>query len=65
MTGDRYAGETFRADFDRHGVRYDLASEPKSKLYEMVQPWVNGNRVRLSELPELVQDNHERGRGAQ
>jgi hypothetical protein len=55
VTGDRYAGETFRMDFARHGVDYALATQPRSKLYEATQPWLNGGRVLLLDVPTLEQ----------
>jgi hypothetical protein len=55
VTGDRYAGETFRADFERHGIHYRLAEQTRSQLYEALQPWLNGSRVLLPDVPVLEQ----------
>ena len=55
VEGDRYAGETFRADFERHGVRYDVCEFTASQLYEALEPPLNGGRVALPDLPELEQ----------
>jgi phage terminase large subunit-like protein len=55
VTGDRYAGETFRADFQRLGIRYQLATQTRSQLYEALQPWLNGQRVLLPDVPVLEQ----------
>src|SRR5471032_3218429 len=55
VTGDAYAGVTFRADFERHGIRYEVATLSRSKLYEAFQPWLNGQRVVLPDVPTLEQ----------
>src|SRR5204863_2815884 len=47
VTGDRYAGETFKAAFERLGVRYDVCGRSKSQLYEALEPRLNGGRVVL------------------
>ena len=53
MCGDRYAGETFRADFQRHGVGYEVSALTKSQLYEALEPRVNAGEVELPDLPKL------------
>lgn len=53
--GDRYAGETFRADFERHGIAYVVSALTKSQLYEALEPVLNGGRVRLPDVAELEQ----------
>lgn len=55
VTGDRYAGETFRADFQRHDVTYNLAGKSKSQLYEALEPRLNGGRVVLLDTGTLEQ----------
>lgn len=55
VTGDKYAGETFVRDFQRHGIRYVTASKPKSDLYDDLEPRLNGHRVRLLDVPVLEQ----------
>lgn len=55
LTGDRYAGETFKCDFARHAMRYAVAEKPKSALYESLEPLLNGRRVMLLDVPTLEQ----------
>ncbi len=55
VCGDRYAGETFRRDFERYGVRYEVCELTKSALYEALEPRLNANEVELPDLPILEQ----------
>jgi len=55
ITLDRYAGETFRADFRRYGLRPDVSPLTKSELYEWLEPLLNGRRVQLPDVPMLEQ----------
>src|SRR5581483_9355139 len=55
VTGDRYAGETFRRDFERHGITYELAALSRSQLYEALQPHLNGQRCVLLDVGTLEQ----------
>jgi hypothetical protein len=55
VCGDRYAGETFRAQFDAKGVCYRVSDRTKSQLYEALEPHLNGQRVLLPDVPELEQ----------
>jgi hypothetical protein len=45
VVGDAYGGETFRADFERHGIGYQMCELSKSKLYEALEPILNGGRA--------------------
>jgi hypothetical protein len=44
---------TFRADFEEHGICYDIATRPKSDLYEAFEPLPNAGEVELPEPPKL------------
>jgi hypothetical protein len=55
VTGDKYAGETFVADFDRHGIGYQVAPRTKSEYYEELEPLLNGARATLVDVPLLEQ----------
>jgi len=55
VSGDRYAGETFRAQFAERGIRYTVATEPKAALYEALEPSVNAGGVVLLDVPTLEQ----------
>ncbi len=55
VTGDAYAGETFRADFERHGIRYDVCRLSASKLYEALEPHLNSRKIILPNVAEVEQ----------
>ncbi|MBI4560545.1 MAG: hypothetical protein HY724_00765 [Candidatus Rokubacteria bacterium] len=55
VTGDSYAGETFKKDFEEKGITYRVAGLSKSKLYEALEPHLNGARVLLPNVPEVEQ----------
>ena len=37
VVGDRYAGETFRKQFERYGIAYRVSDKTKSQLYEAME----------------------------
>ena len=47
VVGDRYAGETFRADFAEHGIHYQVSPLTKSEIYEAFEPMLNAGEVEL------------------
>jgi len=53
VTGDSYAGETFRADFQGRGISYGVSELTKSEIYEEIEPLLNGGRVVLLDHPNL------------
>ena len=53
VTGDAYAGQTFRQDFAEHGVDYLVSRSNKSDLYESLEPLLNAGEVELLDLPIL------------
>ena len=53
ITGDRYAGETFRQDFGDLGIEYRVCDQPKSALYEQLEPLLNAGEVELLDVPKL------------
>jgi hypothetical protein len=55
VVGDRYAGLTFRQDFEDAGVTYELAALTKSELYEQLEPRLNGHEVVLPDDTVLEQ----------
>jgi hypothetical protein len=55
VTGDRYAGETFRAQFAERGIGYTVAADSKSALYEALEPVLNAGGVVLLDVPTLEQ----------
>jgi hypothetical protein len=55
VTGDPYGGETFRADFERHGIAYHVSDKAKSQFFESFEPLLNGRRVVLLDVPLVEQ----------
>ncbi len=53
MTGDRYAGETFRQDFQHNGISYHVSELTKSQLYEAFEPMINAEEVELLDIPKM------------
>lgn len=53
VTGDRYAGETFRAAFKEEGITYKVSSLTKHELYEALEPRLNGSQVVLLDHSEM------------
>jgi hypothetical protein len=64
--GDDYAGHTFKLAFERQGIRWGLPREmhkadrkdtdrklDKTDLYERLEPQVNGEQIRLPDIPKL------------
>jgi hypothetical protein len=52
VTGDAYAGLTFRADFEQAGIDYSVAPT-KSVLYDALEPKLNAGEVELLDITEL------------
>jgi hypothetical protein len=55
VCGDAYSGQTFRQDFQAHGIQYDLRSTPASELYEALEPALNAGEVELLDHPTLTE----------
>jgi len=53
VTGDQYAGQTFKADFEAHSIAYRSAGRAKSDLYEALEPALNAGEVELPDIPVL------------
>lgn len=47
VTGDRYAGEWPREQFQKHGVTYKTSDKPKSAIYGELLPLINSGKVEL------------------
>lgn len=54
VTGDAYAGQTFRNDFLSHDISYHTCPVPKSSLYETLEVELNSGRVALLDDPKLL-----------
>jgi len=55
IVGDAYAGQTFRKDFEGHGITYDVSRWTKSEIYDALEPRLNGHLVVLPDVPTLEQ----------
>jgi len=55
VTGDSYAGETFKADFERAGIAYNVSAKTKSALYESLEPRLNSHQVVLLDVAVVEQ----------
>lgn len=54
VTGDSYAGNTFRSDFEEeHSITYTKCRLPKSDLYEEFEPALNAGEVELLDIGTL------------
>ena len=53
VTGDAYAGQTFRTDFLELGIDYVVCSESTSQLYEALEPRLNAGEVELPDEGKL------------
>jgi hypothetical protein len=54
VEGDRYAGETFRAAFQKEGVSYRVSRwASASESYEAIEPLLNAHRIVLLDAPTL------------
>ena len=55
VTGDKYAGETFKCDFEDAGITYHVSSHTKSELYDALDPLLNAAGAVLLDVPLLEQ----------
>jgi hypothetical protein len=55
VTGDAYAGTTFREDFRAFGIQYEVRSTSASELYEALEPALNAGEVELLDHPTAVE----------
>jgi hypothetical protein len=53
VVGDRFAGETFRADFQEREISYEVSPLTKHELYEAFEPRLNAGDVELLDVPKL------------
>jgi hypothetical protein len=53
VTGDNYAGETFKRDFEGEGIQYKPSPLNTTELYEAFEPALNAGEIELPDLPKL------------
>jgi hypothetical protein len=47
VTGDAYAGQTFRTDFEAAGISYTVSARSKSEIYDAFEPRLNAAEIEL------------------
>jgi hypothetical protein len=47
VTGDAYAGQTFRRDFEDLGITYSVSPRTKAEIYDAFEPKLNAGEVEL------------------
>ena len=47
VTGDAYAGQTFRRDFEELGISYAVSTRTKAEIYDEFEPRLNAGEVEL------------------
>jgi hypothetical protein len=55
VVGDDFAGNTFKSDFEAHGITYRSCRRSKSDLYEALEPKLNAGEVELPDFPILIE----------
>jgi hypothetical protein len=53
VTGDNYAGNTFKLDFEAEGIRYNPSPLTKTEIYEAFEPPLNAGEIELLDIPKL------------
>lgn len=53
VTGDAYAGQTFRNDFQEQGIDYVVSTKTKSDLYDEFEPKLNAGEAELLDHAKL------------
>jgi hypothetical protein len=54
VVGDRFGGEWPREQFRNLAIRYELAEQPKSSLYQSLLPRLNSGRIQLLDNARLI-----------
>ncbi len=55
VSGDAYAGQTFRADFAREQITYDVVKSSASDVYEGFEPVLNAGELELVDCPTTIE----------
>jgi hypothetical protein len=55
VTGDNYAGLTYKYDFEAEGITYKSSLLTKTELYEALEPAINAGEVELPDVPKLLE----------
>ena len=55
VTGDAYAGQTFRRAIEDAGIFYSVSSQSKSDIYDEFEPKLNAGEVDLLDHPKLTE----------
>src|SRR5262245_59968836 len=54
VIGAHYGGEFVKEPFRKHGIRYEVAKQPKSGLYRDLLPLLNSGRITLPRHDRLI-----------
>jgi phage terminase large subunit-like protein len=55
VTGDAYAGQTFRRDFEDAGIVYEVSRRTKAEIYDEFEPRLNAGEIELLDMPKLTE----------
>jgi hypothetical protein len=55
VSGDAYAGQTFRQDFRARGITYQFNRLTSTQAYEALEPKLNAGEVELLDSPKLTE----------
>jgi hypothetical protein len=55
VSGDSFAGMTFKLEFEQHGITYKPCDRSKSEMYEFLEPILNAGEVVLPDHPTLTE----------
>ena len=53
VTGDSYAGQTFRRDFEDEHITYTVSARSTSEIYDAFEPLLNAGEVEFLDHPKL------------
>jgi hypothetical protein len=53
--GDAFGGQTFRLDFQKRGIAYEVRTASASLLYEKLEPVLNAGELELLDHPTLIE----------
>ncbi len=55
VTGDAYAGQTFRADFEAEEISYVVSNRNKSEIYDDFEPKLNAAEIELLDHEKMAE----------
>lgn len=55
VTGDAYAGQTFRRDFEEAGIVYTVSTRSKTEIYDDFEPKLNAGEIELLDNAKMIE----------